>query len=81
MLKLGYSKPFLPKALNIEARMAGLLAHSIFAAFPPRGFGAVARSAKIIQSLQLRVQLRNLTGFPLDTQTGITKSLAKIRQN
>jgi hypothetical protein len=41
----------------------------------------VARSAKIIQSLQLRVQLRNLTGFPLDTRTSITNSSANIRQN
>jgi len=40
----------------------------------------VARSAKIIQSLQLRVQLRNLTGFPLDTINRITISAAKIRQ-
>ena len=55
---MGYSKPFLPKALNIVSRMAGLLAHSIFAAFPSRR-GTVARNAKIIQSLQLRVQLRN----------------------
>jgi hypothetical protein len=58
--------------LNIVSRKAGLLAHSIFVAFPPLpiaiGIGAVARSAKIIQSLQLRVQLRNLTGFPLDTR-------------
>jgi len=65
-MNVGYSKPFLPKALNIVARMAGLLAYSIFAAFPSRLLATVARSAKIIQSLQLRVQLRNLTGFPLD---------------
>jgi len=61
--------------------MAGLLAYSIFAAFPSRFTGTVASSAKIIQSLQLRVQLRNLTGFPLDTQTGITNSSVNIRQN
>ena len=35
---VGYSKPFLPKALNIVARMAGLLAYSIFAAFPSPGY-------------------------------------------
>ena len=33
-MNVGYSKPFLPKALNIVARMAGLLADSFFAAFP-----------------------------------------------
>jgi len=31
---VGYSKPFLPKALNIVARMAGLLAYSIFCGLP-----------------------------------------------
>jgi hypothetical protein len=65
--RCGYSSLFLPKALNIVAQLAGLLAYSIFAAFPSRVFGAVACSAKILQSLQLRVQLRFLTGFPLDT--------------
>jgi len=60
----GYSKPFLPKALNIVFQMAGLLAYSIFATFPPFIIEAVAVYAKILQSLQLRVQLRNLTGFP-----------------
>ena len=73
---LGYSKLFLPKALNIVSRLAGLLAHFIFAAFPslPKeiGIGSVACSAKIIGSLQLRVQLRYLTGFPLDTRMSIT---------
>jgi hypothetical protein len=64
--------------------MAGLLAYSIFAAFPSLpiniGIGTVASSTKINQSLQLRVQLRPLTGFPLDTYKSITISAAKIRQ-
>jgi hypothetical protein len=38
----GYSKLFLPKALNIVAQLAGLLAYSIFAAFPSRVIGTVA---------------------------------------
>ena len=67
MTDFGYSKLFLPKALNIVSRMAGLLAYSIFAAFPFRVAGTVACGAKNNQSLQLRVQLRILTGFPLDT--------------
>jgi len=42
----------------------------------------VASGAKNIQSLQLRVQLRILTGFPLDTRKkSITNSAANIRQN
>ena len=80
-MNFGYSKLFLPKALNIVSRKAGLLAYSIFAAFPSVSRRTVARSAKNIQSLQLRVQLRNLTGFPLDTINRITISAAKIRQN
>jgi hypothetical protein len=32
----GYSKLFLPKALNIVVRMAGLLAYSIFCGLPIR---------------------------------------------
>jgi hypothetical protein len=36
MTDFGYSKLFLPKALNIVARKAGLLACSFSAAFPPR---------------------------------------------
>lgn len=35
MNDFGYSKLFLPKALNIVSRKAGLLAYSFFAAFPP----------------------------------------------
>jgi len=79
-MSFGYSKLFLPKALNIVSRMAGLLAYSIFAAFPSVSRRTVARSTKIILSLQLRVQLRLLTGFPLDTQKSITISAPKIRQ-
>jgi hypothetical protein len=68
MIVSGYSKLFLPKALNIVVligRSSGLL---ISCGLPNRVQSVQwHKVAKNHLSLQLRVQLRNLTGFPLDT--------------
>ncbi len=61
-----------------DGRSSGLL---YFCGLPILNtFRTVACGAKILQSLQLRVQLRILTGFPLDTENSITIPAAKVSQ-
>ena len=59
-------KLLVPKALNIvllNGRSSGF--PQLIAAFPSRGLGTVAKVAFNMKGLQLRVQLRNYTGFPI----------------
>jgi hypothetical protein len=81
---VGYSKLFLPKALNIVPYnwQVFWLTHFLRPSHPGYTGTVALWCKKTVLSLQLRVQLRNLTGFPLDAHEKASPIwAAKIEEN